>query len=188
VSQATNEGERGASAPRVDAIAPDGSPATRGADAPRSPWRKRLVLAAALVVLLGGLGLWYGVLRGPADDLGRFQGEWQVTVYGRDGGVIRVSGDTWTYVATGQERHSYRISLNPAASPREIDLAQLRPDGTPAVYTHGPQAGSPVKMHGVYSVNRDGARVVLRPGVEPRPTSLDDPGDAQTLVLRRVTK
>jgi uncharacterized protein (TIGR03067 family) len=152
-----------------------------------------LVIAAAIVVHLGGYGLgyavlWYGSLRGPSDDLGRFQGEWQVDVYGRDGGAIRVRGERWTYVAGRQDRLSYRMSLNPAASPKEIELIQLRPDGEPAVYTHGPQRGSPVKMHGVYSVNKDGARVVLRPGVEPRPTSLDDPGDAQTLTLKRVQR
>jgi uncharacterized protein (TIGR03067 family) len=143
-----------------------------------------LVLAAALVVLLGGFGLWYGFLRGPADDLGRLQGEWRVDVYGRDGGAIRVNGDRWTYVTGGQEQRSYRIALTPAAN--EIDLTLLRPDGEPAVYSHGPERGSPVKMHGVYSVNKDGARVVLRPGIEPRPTSLDDPGDAQTLTLKRT--
>jgi uncharacterized protein (TIGR03067 family) len=150
-----------------------------------------LVIAVAIVVHLGGYGLGYGFLwysfhRGPTDDLGRFQGEWQVDAYGRDGGVIRVNGDRWTYVAGGQEQRSYRLKLNPAANPGEIELIQLRPDGEPAVYTHGPERGSPVKMHGVYSVNMDGARVVLRPGVEPRPTSLDDPGDAQTLTLKRA--
>jgi uncharacterized protein (TIGR03067 family) len=144
-----------------------------------------LVLVGVVVVLWGGFGLWYGFVRSPA-DLAQFQGEWRIDVYGRDGGVIRISGDRWTYIAGGQEQRSYRLALN--ASAKEIELIQLRTDGEPAVYTHGPQSGSPVKMHGVYSVNKDGARVVLRPGVEPRPTSLDDPGDAQTLTLKRVTK
>jgi uncharacterized protein (TIGR03067 family) len=153
-----------------------------------------LVLAATVVVFGGAaLGLWYAFLRGPTADLDRLQGEWRVVVPGRDEEagppvLIRVAGDRWTYVAGGREQRTYRVGLNPAASPKEIDLVQLGPDGEPATYTHGPGRGSVVKLHGVYSVNKDEARVVLRPGVEPRPTSLDDPGDAQTLTLKRTAK
>ena len=152
-----------------------------------------MVLAAAVVVVVGaGVGLWYA-FREPTADLDQFQGEWRVMAPGRgeEAGppvLIRVAGDRWTYVAGGREQRAYRISLKPMTSPREIDLVQLSPDGEPATYTHGPGRGSVVKLHGVYSVNKDEARVVLRPGVEPRPTSLDDPVDAQTLTLKRTTK
>ena len=57
-------------------------------------------------------------------------------------------------MAGGREQRAYRVALNPAASPKEIDLVQLGSDGEPATYTHGPGRGSVVKLHGVYSVNK----------------------------------
>jgi uncharacterized protein (TIGR03067 family) len=153
-----------------------------------------LVIGLVLVALAaGGFGLWYAVLReaGPRDDLGRFQGEWKVGVPGRTDSaplVIRVTGDTWTYVAGGMPRGSYRLTLNPAASPKKIDLLMLGPDGEPLVRPGGPLVGAEVRLRGVYSVEKDRARVVLAPASEPRPASLDDPGDAQVLSLERVKR
>lgn len=162
--------------------------ATGGLAAAPPRRRRRLVIAAAVVVLVGGFALGRAFLSGPPDDLGRLQGEWQVEVYGRSRVMVRVAGDRWTYVIDGREQRSYRVELNPAANPREIDLTQLRADETTAANTHGPGRGTGVKMHGVYTVEKDVVRVVLRPGVEPRPTSLDEPGDAQTLTLTRPTR
>lgn len=171
-----------------DAPAAQSPPVATGglAAAPSSRRRRRLVPAAALVVLVGGFALWYIFLRGSSDDLDRLQGDWQVEVYGRSRVMVRVAGDRWTYVIDGREQRSYRVAVNPAATPREIDLTQLRPDETTATNTHGPGRGTGVKMHGVYAIDKDTVRVVLRPGVEPRPTSLDEPGDAQTLLLRQA--
>jgi uncharacterized protein (TIGR03067 family) len=153
-----------------------------------------LVIALAVVALVaGGFGLWYAVLRdpGPRDDLGRFQGEWKVGVPGRAETApltVRVTGDKWTYVVNGQEQRTYRLTLNPAASPKEIDLLMLGADGEPLVRPGGPLVGAEVRLHGVYSVEKDRATVVLVPGSEPRPKSVDEPGDAQTLTLERVKR
>jgi len=115
--------------------------ATGGLAGPPARRRRRLVLAVAVVVVVGaGIGLWYALPREPKDDLGRLQGDWQVVVPGRDAEagpplVIRVGSDRWTYVAGGREQRAYRVALNPAASPKEIDLVQLGSDGEPATYT-----------------------------------------------------
>jgi uncharacterized protein (TIGR03067 family) len=170
------------------------SPARGEGQGNAAPRRRRLAIALALVGLgAGGFGLGYAVLRdaGPRDDLGRFQGEWKVAVPGRTDAaplVIRVTGDTWTYVAGGMPRGSYRLTLDPAANPKEIDLLMLGPDGEPLVRPGGPLVGAEVKLHGVYRVEKDRATVALAPASEPRPTSLDDPGDAQVLNLERAKK
>ncbi|MDB5309634.1 MAG: hypothetical protein JWO38_3836, partial [Gemmataceae bacterium] len=153
--------------------------------------RRKLLAAGIAVVVSAGVvaTLWFGAFRGSKDDLGRFQGEWAITANGRsDIGTIRVEGDRWTYVVGGLERKSYRLTLKPEASPKEIDLAQLGEDGRPVTFTHGTGKGSEVKLHGVYSFDGDTARVILAPGIEPRPLSFDTDTDAQVLNLTRVKK
>lgn len=99
--------------------------------------------------------------------------------------IIRVSGDQWTYIVGGRDKKSYQLVLNTTAQPKEIDLVLLRPDGTPATNTHGPGAGSPVALHGIYTLEETTARVILAPGGEKRPTSLEDPGTSQVLNLEK---
>lgn len=155
----------------------------------RSP--HRWLRPTLVVVVLVGLGfaVWYGLFRdrGPTDDLGRLQGEWSYSVNGRNNlGVIRVEGETWSYSPMGQVGKSYRITLKPDATPKEIELAQLGEGGQPVTNTHGAK-GSVVGLHGVYSIDGDAVRVVFAPTTEPRPTRLDD-SDLPVLTLARVQK
>ena len=145
----------------------------------------------AALALVAAVGLGYAVLRdpGPGDDLGRWQGDWQVRANDRDAPVtVRVEGDRWSYVVTARPGLTYRLALNPAATPKEIDLTQIGAGDKVATNTHGPGRGSEVKLHGVYAFDGDTARVALAPGVEPRPTSLDAVDGPPTLTLTRVNK
>jgi uncharacterized protein (TIGR03067 family) len=135
-----------------------------------------------------GFAVWYFAIRTPEpkDDLGRFQGEWQLAVpaVGRDRQpaarlkpvTVRVTGDRWVYVADGKEAGRYAITLRPAASPKEIDLVQLGPDDRPTANV----------LRGVYTIDRDRARVVTAPGDEPRPTELDAADGPPGWILERV--
>ena len=181
MSEAANPGERGASAPcSVEA-------SKQGADAPRSPRsRKRLALAALVVVILAGVGVWFAVkATGPKDDLARFQGEWSLSVGRRDNvGTVRVEGDRWTYVSPSGETAT-RLVLNPTADPKEIDLIRLGDDGQPLIYTRGEKTA--VRQTGVYAIDGDAIRVNLSPYPDPRPRSLD-PAEATVWVLSRPKK
>ncbi|MBX9623961.1 MAG: TIGR03067 domain-containing protein [Gemmataceae bacterium] len=143
----------------------------------------------AAVVLLAGVALWYAFSnRDTRDDHARLQGDWAVSANGREGVVtVRVEGDRWTYLAGGIERQSYRLTLRPEASPKEIDLAQLDADEKAATNTVG-RKDLLVGLHGVYAFDGDAVKVVLAPGVEPRPKSVTDTGDAQVLTLTRATR
>jgi uncharacterized protein (TIGR03067 family) len=150
--------------------------------------RSKLALALA-VVLVGAVafGVWYFAIRTPEpkDDFGRFQGEWRLAVPAVDRDnkptarpkpvIVRVTGDRWVYVADGQERGHYVMTLRPGANPKEIDLVQLGPNDAPTAFV----------IRGVYTIDRDRAKVVTAPGNEPRPTSPDDP-DATVWLLERV--
>ena len=191
MSEAANEsGERGG-------VSPPSTP-PRGADA--APLAKtfvshdRLALLALVVVLLAfsAVGVWYALFheREPADDRGRFQGEWKLVTPDRADGpvlVIRVEGDTWTYLTGGQPQKSYRLDLNPAAEPRQLTLTLLGDEGEPVVARTSAGKSAFVTLHGVYVVGKGKATVALAPGTSPRPKALDDP-DAQTLTLERVKK
>jgi uncharacterized protein (TIGR03067 family) len=148
-------------------------------------WQK---LAAMLCIgAVAGLSAWAsGRSWGPKDDLGRWQGEWQVAVpaVGRDHKpgarlkpvTVRVTGDQWAYVGDGKELSKYAIALHPEASPEEIDLVQLDRDGNP----------TPFVLRGIYEIGGDRARVAAAPDPDPRPASFDSDDGPPPLLLERV--
>jgi uncharacterized protein (TIGR03067 family) len=165
--------ERGASAPR--------DMTTRGTDVPRSGTGFRVVWI--LLVVGAGVGIWFAFLRGGGSDHARLQGEWNYSAAGRNNlGVIRVEGDVWTYRSGGPHGKSYRLTLRPEATPKEIDLALLGDDGRPATFTHGAGRGNEVKLQGIYEINGDTVKLAL--GVSERPKTFDD-DEAQQLILSR---
>lgn len=192
-----NGDERGASAPRVMTTEP-APPASRVADAPRSPTPRRRwlpLLAAGAVLLTAVFGLWYGLFRdtGPKDDPGRLQGEWAITLAGRSPdkdpnrpiNVVRVDGDRWTYVSGGKETSTWRVTLNPDANPKQLDLTRLDADDRPMTFTTGPGRRVEQKQLGVYALDGDTLTLALAPEQNGRPTRLDDP-DTPALTLTRV--
>ena len=153
-------------------------------------FRRRLLLGFTVVVSVG-FGLWFGVVRARGtDDLSRLQGEWGITVADRgEIGLIRIKGDRWVYVFGGQERSSHRITLNPAATPKEIDLTSLLPNGQPVIFTDGPGKGSEMKQRGVYTLEGDTLVIALVPVQEgPRPKTPNDPDGPPSLTLMRKSK
>ena len=142
-------------------------------------------------------GIWYFAIRTPepADDLGRFQGDWALAVpaAGGDGQpagwlkpvTVRVAGDRWVYVADGRETRRYQMTLRPDASPKEIDLVQLQPDGTPLMQQWPPPT-RPVTIRGVYEIEGGRAKVVTGIGDENRPKSLDETEGVTVWLLERV--
>jgi uncharacterized protein (TIGR03067 family) len=156
----------------------------RGVGAARS---KRIPLAVLALVAVG-FALWYFAVRTPEpkDDFGRFQGEWQLAVptFDRDKKpaarakpvTIRVTGDRWVYVADGKEQRRYQMTLRPEANPKEIDLVQLGTDDKPTAFV----------LRGIYTIDRDSAKVVTASGAEPRPTELDSEDGPPGWILERV--
>ncbi len=145
---------------------------------------QRPILVAAIILLAGGAVWYWGVRQSaPGNDLDRLQGDWQITVGGRDTpNIIRVTGDRWQYFTvnnTGNtfDGKAYTLTVNESADPREINLELLDEAGR----FKGPK----VRMHGIYSLSSDLARVALVPATEPRPTTLDNP-DTPPLELRKV--
>ena len=161
--------------PAVHAIANE-QPAHAG----RSP-RWKFVWVS--LVLAAGVAIWFSFFRGGGSDHARLQGEWNYSAAGRNNlGVIRVEGDVWSYRSGGPHGRSYRMTLRPDASPKEIDLALLGDDGQPATFTHGSGRGGEVKLLGIYEIS--GSTVKLALGVSERPKRFDDE-EAQELVLTR---
>ncbi|MBX9584744.1 MAG: TIGR03067 domain-containing protein [Gemmataceae bacterium] len=177
--------------PGARASGPPGSDAGRRPALQRAATsRTRTWLLLPAAALLAGAGLWYALGRSinHGDDLASLQGEWAVSANGREAVVtIRVDGDRWTYLAGGTERQSYRLTLRPDSSPKEIDLAQLDANEKAAKNTVG-RTDLLVGLHGVYAFDGDAVTVVLAPGVEPRPRSVQNPGDAQVLTLTRAKR
>jgi uncharacterized protein (TIGR03067 family) len=136
--------------------------------------------------VLAAFGVWYFALRGPKDDLGRWQGEWQLAVatVGRDHKpaarikpvTIRVTGDHWAYVADGKELSKFAVTLRPGARPKEIDLVRIDRDNN----------GKPDVLHGIYEIDGDRARLALVPEGDERPTALDPADGPPALLLERV--
>ncbi len=166
--------------------------ATRAAK-PRS--RKRLALV--LLVGAGAFGVWFFAIRtpDPRDDPGRFQGVWGLAVPAEvdgkptarliPGATVRVTGDRWVYLVGDKEQRKYTLTLRPDADPKEIDLTQLAPDDTPLIQKWPPPA-RPVVLRGIYSVERDRAKIVTGIGDEARPTSLDATDGVTVWLLERV--
>ena len=151
------------------------------AGAPASPKRalrpQFVALIIGLTLAVAGFALWYFVLRGPANDLEALQGDWQVTIAGRETpNVIHVEGDRWQAVANGIPARAYRVTLNEAANPKEIDL-----DPADDAQYVGPKP----KLYGIYAIDGNTARVRLSDTTQPRPTNFDDP-DAVVLTLTKV--
>ena len=167
--------------PAISTSAPVASKAKPATAVPR-PKRRRLLRRAAIVGLLAGtvaaVAVWFFVLREPEpkNDFERFQGEWKLSAPGRpDITFIRVTGDRWQYISNGQEARAYRMTLNEAASPKQIDLELIDTKGL---------RGMQPKLHGVYAFDGNKTvRIRLDPAVEPRPTTL---GDDLTQELTRV--
>ena len=142
-------------------------------------WR----FAWPLFAVLTGVAIWFAFFsnRGPRDDLGKLQGDWNYSTAGRNNlGVIRVEGDTWSYHSGGPFGKSYRMTLRPEV--KEIDLALLGDDGQPATFTHGAGQGAEVKLVGIYAIDSGEVKVAL--GVAERPKSFED-DEAQVLILKR---
>jgi uncharacterized protein (TIGR03067 family) len=145
------------------------------------------VVAAATVGLAAvGFAVWYFAIRQPEpkNDLERFQGEWKLTD-ARQRSIeseevrlaVRVTGDTWTYVAAGRGGRAYRVTLNEAADPKEIDLELIDTAGL---------RGPAPKLRGVYAFEGNTkVRVRLNDLTQPRPKSLDE-ADATDWVLTKV--
>lgn len=175
----------------ASAIAPPAATASHPLPVGRgSPGKGRaLALAGIGPLALVAIALWFAFLPGDrdfGDDLKRLQGVWKVSSYGRETqAAIRVEAERWTYSAGGMEGRSYRLTLRPEASPKEIDLVLLDDAGQPVAFTHGAGKGSAVGLHGVYAIDGDTVRVALAPGVEPRPKSLED---LATMTLTRAGK
>src|SRR5262245_20742449 len=95
--------------PRLPLDVPTGGLAVTAAPFPRTPRRPAL------------------------DDLQLLQGRWEIIRHtSGDGGNFNERGFTltveksrWTFAANGQERSRWDVKLNPAASPREADLARV---------------------------------------------------------------
>lgn len=144
------------------------------------------LLALVAAVALAAFGVWYFALRGPRDDLGRWQGEWQVAVpaVGRDHKpgarlkpvTIRVTGGHWAYIADGKELSKYAITLRPEARPKEIDLVRLDADDNPTRFA----------LRGIYEIDGDHATLLTAPNPDPRPTSFDAEDGPPALLLERV--
>ena len=167
----SNDPERGASAPR--------ELQARGTDVPRSGWKFAWVVFLLVAAVAGGFALF----RGSGSDHARLQGDWNYSTAGRNNlGIIRVEGDVWSYRSGGPHGRSYRMTLRPDASPKEIDLALLGDDGQPVTFTHGAGRGGEVKLLGIYEISGSSVRLAMSP--EKRPTSFDD-DEAQELILTR---
>jgi uncharacterized protein (TIGR03067 family) len=167
-------------APSTVAAVPTALPATK----PRVSRRFAglVVVLAAVGFAAIGFAVWYFFIRTPEpkDDFGRFQGHWQLSVPdGKDSAsgratpvTIRVTGDRWVWMVGDQEQKRYTMELRPDTDPKEIDLVLLAADDSPVIQKW-PGQPRKVMLRGIYVVERDSAKLVVRPGDEPRPTSLD---------------
>jgi uncharacterized protein (TIGR03067 family) len=157
-------------------------PSGRGAGGVGSSLLRRF--APFVAILACGFAIWYFAIRTPEprDDFGRFQGEWQLAVPAEDRAgkpgarlkpvTIRVTGDRWVYIVGDKDQKRYTMTLRPEANPKEIDLTQLAADDKPLIQKWPPPP-RPVVLRGIYTIDRDRAKVVIAPGDEARPTDLD---------------
>ena len=115
-------------------------------------------------------------------DQKRLQGTWNLSSGAVDGQSRSVS-EKARWIIDGnkiamelKKRVEGEFTLDPAKSPRRIDIVTTAPDGE-----------KPEEMHGVYELRGDDIYVCLSSGDEPRPTSLRaSPGTAQvSFALKR---
>jgi uncharacterized protein (TIGR03067 family) len=169
-------------APQPDAPQPAIAPP---APKPKASPFRALAVAAGLVLV--GFGVWYFALRGPTDDPGRWQGEWQMNVLtvgpdgqlaqlARPGVTVRVTGTEWQYRFGEKNAQRYTAVLRPEANPKEVDLTQLDRDGKPTQFV----------LRGIYELDRNRARVVTAPGTEPRPTEFESKDGGTVWLLSRI--
>ena len=78
--------------------------------------------------------------------------------------TIRVTGDKWVSLDNGREQKRYALTLRPDANPKEIDLVMLGADDKPTAFV----------IRGVYTIDRDRAKVALAPDPDPRPATTDE--------------
>jgi uncharacterized protein (TIGR03067 family) len=90
--------------------------------------------------------------------------------------AVRITGDCWQYLAAGSVGKTYRITLDETTNPKQIELTLLDADGNPL---------GGYRSHGIYSIDRKTARVLVEPVNKPRPTNLDQP-DALVWTLTKV--
>jgi uncharacterized protein (TIGR03067 family) len=138
-------------------------------------------------MLLVGFGSWYFAIRSrePRNDHERFQGEWKLSIAGREKQMpvrVQVTGDKFVFLVGEQEQKRYTMTLRPQTDPKEIDLTQLLPDGSPVLERHAPDAPfSPVTLRGIYRFADGKATVVTAPNPQPRPTAFDSPNEEDSL-------
>ena len=139
------------------------------------------VWGVGLLLALVAFAVWYFAIRTPEprDDIGRFQGEWKLTIADRTRQApvsVRVTGDTWVWLVGDKEQRRYAITLRPDADPKEIDLTQLGPDGKQTAFV----------LRGIYTIDGDGAKVLAVPGSQPRPTTFDAADGMPMWLLERM--
>lgn len=160
---------------------PNASPAKRN--------RKPLAVVAGLI--LTGIVLWFVVIRTaePRNDNERFQGEWKLRVEGREKQTpvrVRVTGDKFVFLVGEHEQKRYTITLRPETNPKEIDLTQLLPDGSPVLERHSENAQfTPVTLRGIYTFADGQARILTAPNSLPRPTAFDTEDGSPAWLLER---
>jgi uncharacterized protein (TIGR03067 family) len=152
--------------------------------APAKHHSQRLrVYIATLIGLLAvvGFAVWYFAIREPEprNDMERFQGAWQIATAERGDTpvVVEVNGDQWQSVANAVKGKAYRLTLNESVNPKEIDLDPVDTAGL---------VGPSPRLHGIYAFeNNRKVKVVLNPGVLPRPKTFEE-ADAVVWMLTRV--
>ena len=152
--------------------------------APAKHHSQRLrVYIATLIGLLAvvGFAVWYFAIREPEprNDMERFQGAWQIATAERGATpvVVEVNGDQWQSVANAVKGKAYRLTLNESVNPKEIDLDPVDTAGL---------VGPSPRLHGIYAFeNNRKVKVVLNPGVLPRPKTFEE-ADAVVWMLTRV--
>jgi uncharacterized protein (TIGR03067 family) len=160
----------------------------------KRPKRTRVWVAVVALVLLAGVALFFA-LRGPKNDLERLQGEWVIQVPRMDGSeggtsgpplMVRVTGDRLAYVAGGEERSFFQVSLNEAANPKEIVLTRVTPEGKAASAMNAQGKQEAVALRGVYRIEKATLKLALAPPDRSATTNLDDPPPlVQTLSRRK---
>jgi uncharacterized protein (TIGR03067 family) len=148
---------------------------------------RRLSLCVALAVSVAGGSPAGGQEKDPtAGDRKRLAGAWKVVGLETDGRpraksaypntIMTFEGDTVTLAEQGYAPLVLQVKLDPAASPKAIDL----------ISQDGPRKGA--TMPGIYELDGDDLRICLRIGKPARPTELRTKAgdDTELFILRRA--